>query len=167
MTKFKIKKMTTEAEIEAFWKKRKEYEERDIFPNLTADEIEWFQSEEYYDIIMTLQQQPKGARAGLQFAFFYNKSDYLGFTMYKIYTHEDGKTMILDYCIEPAYRNQGLGARVFKKLEKQLTNEGSRYITLNSGDESEPASRFWESQGFVPSERDEYGVMLYVKNNER
>lgn len=163
MTKFTIKKITTETQIEAFWQKRKEYEERDIFPNLTADEIAWFQSEEYYDIIMTLHQQAKGARAGLQFAFFYNDSDYLGFTMYKIYTHEDGKAFIMDYCIEPAYRNQGLGAEIYIELERLLQQEGALFCELNSSDQGAPASRFWERQGFMAKERDEHGIMTYVK----
>lgn len=155
--------MESTEEISEFWRKKQEYEERDIFPTLSAEEISKFDSNEYYDNIMELHHKPQAEGSALQFIFIYDESDYIGFTMYKTYLYEDGKTFILDYCIEPDCRNKGIGSKALKELEDYLKEEGSTYIELNSGDLGEPNSRFWLRQGFIPAGRDDQGVMIYVK----
>lgn len=160
-----FKKMVNPDEIAEFWRRKQKYHDRDIFPSLSEEDIRYFNSKKYYDIIMDLHQTPKNGSVGLQFVFFYQDLTYLGFTMYKIYPQEDGKAFILDYCIEPSYRNQGLGSQVFQELERLLTSEGALFVELNSGEPSEPDGRFWVKQGFIPKERDEDGVMLYLKSS--
>lgn len=166
--KIKFKKMVTTDEIGLFWEKKRCYEQEAIFPNLVEtgaerqEIIEWFESEEYYEIIMDLHDHPQGGGSALQFVFIYDDQEsYLGFTMYKIYTQEDGKAFVFDFCIEPESRNQGLGAEVFRELEKLLQAEGGKYVALNTSNQNN--QRFWQRQGFVATEADENGEIVYVK----
>lgn len=163
-----FKKMETPQEIQAFWVEKRKYEERDIFPSLEetgeelAEIIQWFESDEYYEIIMELHEKPKNGGTPLQFVFFYGEENsYLGFGMYKVYGHEDGKGFIFDYCIEPSLRNQQLGSRVFEALERLMQSEGCKYLELNASCEAN--RRFWMRLGFEEKALDEFGEMVYVK----
>lgn len=168
--KIYLKKMETPAEIEEFWIKKKDYEKQDIFPNLEEknDElkeiVEWFESKEYYNVIMRLHYDIPKNGSGLQFAFFLNKDmKYIGFIMYKIYTQEDGKCFVLDFCIKNEYRNQGLGTQVIDFFEKYVyENEEAIYIALNASNDSN--ARFWKRVGFSSEEVDEYGEVIFRKN---
>ncbi|KAF1300812.1 GNAT family N-acetyltransferase [Enterococcus sp. JM9B] len=164
----RIKKLSTAEEIKQFWKKKREYERKDVFPNLeeSGEELQeiinWFNSQEYYDIIMGLSSEAKGGGDPLQFVFFYDeKQNYLGFTMYKIYIQEDGKAFILDYCIAPSFRNKGIGKLVFKKLEELLYLEGGKYVALNASNKNN--RRFWQQNGFEATVLDENDELVYVK----
>lgn len=164
----RIKKLSTAEEIKQFWKKKREYERKDVFSNLeeSGEELQkiinWFNSQKYYDIIMELSNEAKGGGDPLQFVFFYDeKQNYLGFTMYKIYIQEDGKAFILDYCIAPSFRNKGIGKLVFKKLEELLYLEGGKYIALNASNKNN--RRFWQQNGFEATVLDENDEVVYVK----
>lgn len=164
-----IKKLETDEEIAEFWKVKRAYEENDIFPHLAEDEktkkeiMAWFCSSEYYEIIMSLHKKDTAGGSTLQFVFFYNeKNQYLGFCMYKIYTKEDGKAFILDFCIDKKVRNRGVGKMVVSYLEHYLKREGATYCALNTSNSNN--RRFWLSQGYVFKETDNHGEKVYVKN---
>lgn len=164
-----IKKMETAAEIVLFWQKKRQYEEEDVFPNLTEtgaeleELIEWFRSEEYHQVIMSLHTETTNGNGFLQFIFFYDEQEnYLGLSMYKIYKGEDGKGFILDFCVDSSYRNHGLGKQLFAELEVLMKKEGARYLALNTSNQNN--LRFWQRTGFTAEkELDENGEVLYCK----
>lgn len=168
---FCIKKMVTPEEIEAFWLVKKEYDRQDIFPNLEEEGeeleeiIQWFESEDYYNTIMDLHENFIGIGSELQFAFFLDDTgEYIGFIMYKIYTHEDGKCFICDFCIKKDYRNKRIGTHVIKFFEEYVQqNESVKYFELNASNKDN--ARFWKRMEYVESETDEYGVVVYRKSN--
>jgi len=158
-----IKKMTSPQEIDLFWQKKREYEQKDIYPNMelepdeTLEEVKgFFESQEYYDIIMDRHKN-----SGMQFAFFYKDEEYLGFTCYIIYTKEDGKAVVLDFCIDEPFRNHGLGAKTYAVLAKTLKEEGGTYAALNTSNSNN--RRFWENLGFQERGVDEWGEQFFVK----
>lgn len=130
-----FREMDTVEEINEFWQKKRQYELEDVFPNLAKkgnalkETVDWFQSDEYYDIIMDLHEHAQPGGQTLKFVFIFDEQiNYLGFSMYKIYTEEDGKAFILDFCIEKQYRDQGLGSHVSQEFEQYLMNEGAKYF---------------------------------------
>ena len=169
MTKeFFFKKMTTPNEIKEFWQKKREYKQKDVFPNLAEsgreleEIIQWFQSKEYYDIIMKLHDNAPKDGSGLQFTFIYEEEQYIGFMMYKVYTEEDGKCFILDFCIQAEYRNKKIGAKVISSFEKLAKEqEGATYFALTVSNDN--SKRFWVRQGFSQTAIEESGGVLYAK----
>ena len=167
--KYTFKKLTTEYEISEFWNKKREYETNDIFPNVKEtgkdleELIQWFESKEYYDIIMNLHNNFPEGGSGLQFVFIYENIDtYIGFIMYKIYTQEDGKCFILDFSIDSKYRNKGIGSQVVEAFENFVkAYEGATYFVLNTSNENN--RRFWMKQDYLSSEIDDNGEVLYFK----
>jgi len=158
--------MKTSEEVELFWQKKWEYDEADLFPHLDAEDREYFSGSEYYDAIMDLHQNTAPEGRTLEFVFFYDENDiYLGFSMYKIYTNEDGKAIILEFCIDKPFRNRGLGTTISQEFEKLLKSEGATYFTLNTSNDDN--RRFWQRNGYVADKPDEWGEMVYVKGDLR
>ncbi|MFY8330150.1 GNAT family N-acetyltransferase [Vagococcus carniphilus] len=167
--KYRLEKKTTQAEIDEFWKKKREYEKYDIFPYLdeTGEELEeiisWFQSSNYYNLIMDLHSNSQKNARTLQFAYIYDGiGEYIGFIMYKIYNLEDGKCFILDFCIEREFRNKSIGTEVFTFFEQYVKkNEDATYIALNVSNDRN--KRFLEKQGFVYQKLNTQDDAIYVK----
>ena len=167
--RFYLEKKTTQDEIDEFWKKKSEYEKNDIFPYLdeTGEELEeiisWLQSSGYYNMIMNLHSNSQENARKLQFAYIYDDAgEYIGFIMYKIYNLEDGKCFILDFCIERAFRNMGIGSEAFNFFEQYVkNNEDATYIALNVSNDRN--KRFWKKQGFVYQKQNTHGDEIYIK----
>ena len=154
--------MKTPEEVALFWQKKRAYDQADLFPHLDEEDRAYFSGSEYYDAIMDLHQNATSGGRTLEFVFFYDEKDeYLGFAMYKIYTNEDGKAIILEFCIDKPFRNRGIGTMVSQALEKLLAGEGATYFALNASNADN--RRFWQRNGYVADEPDEWGEMVYVK----
>lgn len=161
--------MITKAEIADFWRKKREYEKNDIFPYLdeTGEELKeivsWYQSTDYYNIIMDLHTNSQKKARTLQFSYIYNVTgEYIGFIMYKIYNLEDGKCFILDFCIEKKVRNRNIGTEVFRFFEQYVKrNEEAIYCALNVSNNR--SKRFWNKQGFDCQILNDHGDDVYVK----
>ena len=163
-----IKKLTTDSDIAEFWKKKREYDQRDLYPNvaLNADEtleefMAYFDGPDYYEAIMQAHRERNA-----QFVFFYENDTYLGFALYKVYTPDMdsdflGEAMLMEFCIEPIFRNQGLGAQAFQALEQVFLQEGGEYTSVNTSNADN--LRFWLRQGFEESKIDEWGNSVYRK----
>ncbi|MEY8303515.1 GNAT family N-acetyltransferase [Anaerosalibacter bizertensis] len=93
--------------------------------------------------------------------FFLKNKEYVGFAAYVIYHSEDGKCFIVEYCIEPKWRNQGLGTKFFQLIERKTLKNGASYFELNFSNEDN--IRFWKSNGFIYAYKDEYGSEVYAK----
>ena len=55
--------------------------------------------------------------------------------------------------LDPAYRGQGLGQRVFRAFEQWVKQHDARRIGLGVVEQNQGAYRFWQTVGFEPVER--------------
>lgn len=54
--------------------------------------------------------------------------------------------------LDPAYRGQGLGERIYNAFEKWVTHYRVQRIYLGVIDRNQNAYRFWQKVGFVPAD---------------
>ncbi|NLL77560.1 MAG: GNAT family N-acetyltransferase [Clostridiales bacterium] len=154
-----------EACRDAYWKKHEEYLIRDIFPNssigslLTQEDKEYFLSEKYRNTLISICNRETDPA---HMIFFYKGEVQIGFCSYCVYTSEDGKCFILDFCIYPEYRTAGYGKACFDRLRKEV--RGAKYFELNLSNERN--RRFWMSLGFRYNGYDENGSALYMLMQE-
>lgn len=159
---FKFKKLNTEVEVASFWEKLYEYHREDAFKDMDEEDKEYFSGRDYYDAIMDLKGNTSGGQLPLEMVFVYDENDkYIGFIMYKIYNKEDGKTFILEFCIDKSSRNKGIGTQIAQEFEKYVRIEGATYLAINTSNENN--RRFWQRFGFSETELDEWGKMIYTK----
>ena len=94
---------------------------------------------------------------------FINKEEItIGFLMYVTYFDESGKCFLMEYYIEPDYRELGYGKLAYSKAEKYINEEGALYIELTPTNESNEG--FWTSIGFNKSkDLDEDNKYYYRK----
>ena len=85
----------------------------------------------------------------------------IGFAVYVIYHSEDGKCLIVEFNIDEAYRNKGIGSLFFKLLRKQVRTEQASYFALNLSNENN--ERFWMRNGLIKASKDEHGNGVYEK----
>ncbi len=148
-----------------FWERRNEYFLNDIIPNreagdpITKSDIDWFFSKEYKDHIMMLHKRKTDP---LCIVFINDGNINIGFIVYVIYSSEDGKCFILDYCIYPEYRSKGIGKTAFYLLQKDFIKKGATYIDLNISNSNN--EKFWTSIGFAKTAiKDERNKFIYRK----
>ena len=155
----------SDADIDLFWQYRDRYMHEDIIPHssepLSEEDQDWFFSQEYKDVIMEAFYRDTHV---LRIVFFRKNGRNIGFAVYVIYHAEEGKCLIVDYCVDEAYRNKGIGTHFFQKLREHTVKEGAKYYALNLSNEGN--KRFWERNGFREAGKDEHGDTVYVYHNE-
>ena len=154
----------SEHDIDLFWQLRNKYMREDVLPNATFDpatneDYEWFFSQEYKENIMGAFYREKHK---LNIVFLHDNNENIGFAVYVIYHDEDGKCLIVDFCILTEYRNKGIGSQFFGMLRQYVMSEHAVYFALNLSNENN--KRFWERNGFVNASKDEYGNDVYEKH---
>jgi GNAT superfamily N-acetyltransferase len=153
---------TPEDEI-AFWQAKYEFFLRDVFPNndigspITEEDRAYFLSGEYRARIEALSSRDVDRAYS---AFFERDGHRIGFCQYCTYLSEDGKCFVLDFCVFPDLRCQGLGMRCFAALQTAEETRGAKYFALNT--HCRRSMRFWEHLGFRQDGFDEYGSALMV-----
>ena len=95
------------------------------------------------------------------YLFFCRDGQKIGFALPVIYTSEDGKCFVMEYCVYPEYRGNGTGKKCAKALLSWAKEHGALYVELNYGGDVR-RERFWESQGFVKNGFDEWGEPLMI-----
>ena len=95
------------------------------------------------------------------FLFFQRDGQDIGFTMPVIFTSEDGKCFIMEYCVYPEFRGNGTGKECAKVLLDWAKERGALYAELNHGS-NERRRHFWETIGFVENGADEWGEPLMI-----
>ena len=162
MDEITFRKLSSEEEIAQFWEKLYAYHKQDLINDLDEEDQEYFSGSVYYDAIMNLKMNTTSGQLPLEMVFMYDSEElYHGFAMYKIYNNEDGKAFILEFCIDEPLRNRGIGTQVAKAFEHYLQAEGATYLAINTSNDNN--LRFWQRFGFVESEPDEWGNMIYTK----
>ena len=154
-----IREAVTENDAAAFWEQLHAYHKRDIFPDSQSKkELECFLSSEYHEHIMKIYSRPQDR---CFFLFFQRDGQDIGFTMPVIFTSEDGKCFIMEYCVYPEFRGNGTGKECAKVLLDWAKERGALYAELNHGS-NERRRHFWETIGFVENGADEWGEPLMI-----
>ncbi len=156
--KITIREATTEKDVATFWEQLHIYHERDIFSKPNDEDLAYFLGDEYHDSITKMNSRPKDR---CFFLFFHQNGNDIGFAMPVIYTSEDGKCFVMEYCIYPEYRGNGTGRACAKLLLNWAKENGALYAELNYGSNDRRFS-FWESVGFVENGVDEWGEPLMI-----
>ncbi|EGT3616858.1 GNAT family N-acetyltransferase [Clostridium perfringens] len=108
--------------------------------------FEYFLSNEYKEDIIELSERDFNP---LKIVFFKEEEKILGFATYIIYVDESGKSIILEYCINKEFREQGLGKASYTKLQEIMIKEGAKTIELTPTNKRNEA--FWKNNGFLDS----------------
>ncbi len=78
-----------------------------------------------------------------------------------IFTSEDGKCFLMEFCVYPEFRGNGIGTVCAKALLHWAKVNGARYAELNYGSDAR-RRRFWQRLGFVENGADEWGEPLML-----
>ena len=125
-----IREAVADADIARFWEQLYRYYARDIFTEVGSGEREHFIGPEYYEHMMKIRSRPQD-RA--YFLFFVRDGQEIGFAMPVIFTSEDGKCFLMEYCVYPEYRGNGTGRACAGILLDWARARGARYAELNYG----------------------------------
>ena len=101
-----VREAVTETETAAFWTQLYAYFLQDILPGSTEADRAYFLGAEYRKQIQTLHDRPQDA---LRYLFFSRDGQNIGFSMVSIYTTEDGKCLVLEFCVFPEFLGSGTG----------------------------------------------------------
>ncbi len=137
-----------EYDIVIFWKLFNRYIDELSLNVSCGDEfdLDYFYSDKYRDVIENLRTRIKNP---LRIFLISKDKSIIGFLMYITYFDEDGKCLLMEYYIEPEYRNLGYGKLIYFKAEKYINHEGALYIELTPTNESN--EKFWKNVGFEKS----------------
>ena len=145
-------------DVAAFWEQLHAYHRRDIFPGPDDEELEYFLGAAYHDHMMKLHSRPQDR---CRFLFFHRDGQDIGFAMPVIYTTEDGKCFIMEFCVYPQFRGNGTGKACAGLLLEWARENGAHYAELNYGS-NERRRRFWACAGFLGNGADEWGEPLML-----
>lgn len=153
-----IREAITEADAAAFWEQLRIYFKRDIFPDPADEDRAYFLSTEYRAQIQKIHDRPQDR---CRYLFFHRDGQDIGFAMPVIFTTEDGKCFIMEFCVYPAFRGNGTGKACAGALLEWAKENGARYAELNYSS-NERRRRFWQRMGFVKNGADEWGEPLML-----
>ena len=153
-----IREAITETDVAAFWEQLHIYHKRDIFPSPNTEDLEYFLSSEYYDHMMKIHSRPQDR---CYFLFFQRDGQDIGFAMPVIFTSEDGKCFIMEFCVYPEFRGNGTGKECARVLLDWTRENGALYAELNHGS-NQRRRHFWETVGFIENGADEWGEPLMI-----
>lgn len=153
-----IREAITENDVAIFWEQLHAYHKRDIFPDSDNENLEYFLGSAYHDYMIKMHSRRQDR---CFFLFFCRNGQDIGFTMPVIYTTEDGKCFIMEYCVYPEFRGNGTGKECARVLLNWAREHGALYAELNPGS-GEGRRHFWESVGFIENGADEWGEPLMI-----
>lgn len=153
-----IREAVTENDVAFFWEQLHIYFKRDIFPHPDEEERDYFLSDKYRN---AMQQIHDRAQDQCYYLFFHRNGQDIGFALPVIYTSEDGKCFVMEYCIYPEYRGNGTGKECAKVLLRWVKENGALYAELNYGS-NDRRLRFWKGIGFIENGVDEWGEPLML-----
>lgn len=119
---------------------------------------EYFYSDEYRDAVEQLRTRAVNPLR----IYLIETSGIVGFCMYVTYFDEQGKCFLMEYYMEPEYRNLGFGKRAYSEIEQYIKEEGAAFIELTPTNEAN--LRFWSGLGFeITGDMDEDHKYFYRK----
>lgn len=153
-----IREAATETDVARFWEQLYTYFKRDLFPNPNAEERSYFLGDEYQTAIQEIHDREMDRCCYL---FFHRNGQEIGFAMPLIYTSEDGKCFIMEFCVYPEYRGNGAGKECAKALLRWAREHGAQYAELSYGSDARRL-RFWNRVGFLKNGVNEWGEPLLL-----
>lgn len=153
-----IREAIIEADVATFWKQLHIYLGHDIFPDPEDKDREYFLGDGYQEDMRKLHDRPQDR---CYYLFFQRDGQDIGFAMPVIYTGEDGKCFLMEFCVYPEYRGGGTGKSCVKVFLDWARECGARYMELNYGG-NDRRFRFWKSAGFIENGVDEWGEPLMI-----
>ena len=154
-----IREAVMEADVAAFWEQLHAYHKRDIFPDPEDENLKHFLSDtEYRAQIEYVHDRPQD---NCHYLFFQRNGQDIGFALPVIFTSEDGKCIIMEFCVYPEFRGNGTGQACAAVLLDWAKTHGARYAELNYGGD-ERRLRFWKRAGFIENGVDEWGEPLLL-----
>ena len=153
-----IREAVAEKDVTAFWEQLHSYHKRDIFTNPNDEDLTYFLSSEYQDHMMELYGRTQDR---CYFLFFSRADRDIGFAIPVIYSSEDGKCFIMEFCIYPEFRGNGTGTQCAGVLLEWAKENGALYAELNYGSDDR-RRHFWEGVGFRENGADEWGDPLML-----
>ena len=153
-----IREAVRSTDVAVFWEQLHTYHKRDILPDPDSEDLEYFLGSEYYDHMIKMHSRPQDR---CYFLFFHRDGQDIGFAMPVIYTTEDGKCFIMEYCVYPEFRGNGTGKECARVLLDWAKENGALYAELNHGS-NQRRRHFWETVGFVENGADEWGEPLMI-----
>lgn len=154
-----IREAISEADTAAFWEQLHSYHKRDIFPDPEDENLKHFLSDTEYRV--QIEHVHNRLQDRCYYLFFERNGQDIGFALPAIFTSEDGKCFILEFCIFPDFRGGGTGRECAAVLLEWAQEHGARYAELNYGGD-ERRLRFWKRVGFVENGVDEWGEPLML-----
>ena len=154
-----IREAITEADVATFWEQLRIYFKRDMFPDPADEDREYFLCDDEY--MASLQRIHDRPQDRCYYLFFHRDGQDIGFAMPVIYTTEDGKCFIMEFCVFQEFRGNGTGKACASVLLDWARENGAAYGELNYGSD-ERRLRFWESVGFMKNGADEWGEPLML-----
>lgn len=158
-----IREAVTENDVAAFWEQLHAYYKRDMFPVSDQEELEYFLSSEYCEQMLKINSRPQDR---CFFLFFQRDGQDIGFAMPIIFTTEDGKCFIMEFCVYPAFRGNGTGKACARALLEWARERGAHYAELNYGG-NQRRRHFWKSIGFAENGVDEWDEPLMLLPPEK
>lgn len=157
--KIAIREAITQTDTALFWEELHAYHKRDIFPDPEDDELEYFLDDAQYRAqIQTVHDRP---RDRCFYLFFQRNGQDIGFALPVIFTSEDGKCFIMEFCVYPQFRGGGVGTACAAALLNWAKENGAQYAELNYGSDVRRL-RFWKRVGFIENGADEWGEPLMI-----
>lgn len=153
-----VREAVTDNDAALFWAQLHSYFKRDMFPDPAAEEREDFLGDTYRAMIQQLHDRPQDR---CRWLFFQRDGQDIGFAMPVIYTSEDGKCFVMEFCVYPEYRGNGAGRECAGALLRWAEENGAHYAELTYGGD-ERRLRFWKSVGFVENGTDDWGEPLLL-----
>ncbi len=156
MDQIQVITAVTEEEIRRFWRQLDAYFDRDIYPGDEEGRAHT-RSPEYRQ---TIEARRARQTDPLYFLFFEREGTVIGFAMPVLFTSEDGKCFIMEFCVYPQFRGGGTGTACAQALIAWAKGHGAAYFELNAA--REDRRRFWARSGFQPNGLDEWGEPLML-----
>ena len=126
-----IREAISEADTAAFWEQLHSYHKRDIFPDPEDENLKHFLSDTEYRV--QIEHVHNRLQDRCYYLLFERNGQDIGFALPAIFTSEDGKCFILEFCIFPEFRGGGTGRECAAVLLEWAKEHGARYAELNYG----------------------------------
>ena len=147
-----IKECSTSEETSWFWHQLAAYFHRDIFPGEGMPDFE-----DYRHRMQSLHDRIENP---IRYLLFLREGQRIGFCLTAIYDTEDCKQFILEFSVLPAFRGDGTGKACAAALLEWGRQHKAKFAELNA--DTPQRQRFWQTFGFIPNGRDQYGIPLML-----
>lgn len=153
-----IREAVTEQDIAFFWEQMHIYHKRDIFPNPDDEDRDYFLDDAQYRTDMENIHSREQDRC--YYLLFCRGEQKIGFALPVIYSTEDGKCFLMEFCVFPEFRGNGIGSHCAREFLTWANEKGAKYSEINCA--TTQRQRFWQRVGFSLNGVDEWGVPLMI-----